>query len=91
MTGKRREDGPFLDLQAYGDHRPNPVASSGMPADVNDRGNVAEHQAERDEIIVILPPEPPELKAEAARVLLRILSKAHDKQFGSNATGNAES
>jgi hypothetical protein len=48
---------------------------------------VAEHQAERDEITVILPPEPPELKAEAARVLLRILSKAHDKQFGSNAAG----
>jgi hypothetical protein len=31
---------------------------------------------------VVLPPEPPELNPEAARVLLRILLKAYEKQFG---------
>jgi hypothetical protein len=34
----------------------------------------------REEITVILPLEPPELNPEAARVLLRILLKAYDKQ-----------
>lgn len=34
----------------------------------------------RDEITVVLPPEPPELTPEAARVLLRILIKAYEKQ-----------
>lgn len=47
-------------------------------------------RAGRDEITVILPPEPPELNPEAARVLLRILLKAHDKQFGSGGAGTAE-
>jgi hypothetical protein len=36
----------------------------------------------RDEITVILPPEPTELNPEAARVLLRILLKAYEKQSG---------
>jgi hypothetical protein len=34
----------------------------------------------REEIVVVLPPEPPELNPEAARVLLRILLKAYEKQ-----------
>jgi hypothetical protein len=36
----------------------------------------------REEITVVLPPEPPELNPEAARVLLRILLKAYKKQYG---------
>ena len=43
---------------------------------------MAEPVPKRDEITVILPPEPPELNPEAARVLLRILLKAYEKQFG---------
>jgi hypothetical protein len=39
---------------------------------------MSKHEAERDKITVILPPEPPELNPEAARVLLRILLKAHE-------------
>jgi hypothetical protein len=34
---------------------------------------MAKRKAQRDEITVILPPEPPELNPEAARALLRIL------------------
>ncbi len=45
---------------------------------------------ERDEITVILPPEPPELNPEAARVLLRILLKAYEKQFGHEYSPDAE-
>lgn len=37
---------------------------------------------EREEITVILPPEPPELNPGAARALLRILLKAYEKEFG---------
>jgi hypothetical protein len=44
----------------------------------------------RDEITVILPPEPPELNPEAARVLLRILLKAYEKQFGHEFSPAAE-
>lgn len=44
----------------------------------------------RDEITVILPPEPPELNPEAARVLLRILLKAYEKQFGHDYPPAAE-
>lgn len=51
---------------------------------------MAKRKAERDEITVILPPEPPELNPGAARALLRILLKAHEKQFGSSKTGTAE-
>jgi hypothetical protein len=40
--------------------------------------------AGREEITVILPPEPPALNPEAARVLLRILLKAYEKQFASD-------
>lgn len=36
----------------------------------------------RDEITVVMPSEPPELNPEAARVLLKILLKAYEKQFG---------
>jgi hypothetical protein len=36
----------------------------------------------RQEITVVLPPEPPELNPEAARVLLRILLKAYKKKYG---------
>jgi hypothetical protein len=43
------------------------------------------------EITVVLPPEPPELNTEAARVLLRILLKAYEKQFGSDETATADS
>jgi hypothetical protein len=39
---------------------------------------------------VILPPEPPELNPEAARVLLRILLKAYEKQFGHEYSPAAE-
>jgi hypothetical protein len=44
----------------------------------------------RDEITVILPPEPPELNPEAACVLLRILLKAYEKQFGHEFSPAAE-
>jgi hypothetical protein len=38
---------------------------------------------ERKEIMVILPPEPPKLNPEAARVLLlKILLDAYEKEFG---------
>jgi len=37
---------------------------------------MAGREARRDKITVILPPEPPELNPEAARVLLRILLNA---------------
>ena len=43
---------------------------------------MAKSGTRRDEITVILSPEPPELNPEAARVLLRILLKAYEKQFG---------
>lgn len=43
---------------------------------------MAKHGPERDEITVIMPDEPPQLNPEAARVLLRILRKAYEKQFG---------
>lgn len=43
---------------------------------------MAKSGAGRDEITVILPPEPPELNPEAARALLRILLAAYEKQFG---------
>jgi hypothetical protein len=40
---------------------------------------------------VILPAEPPRLNPEAARVLLRILLKAHDKLNGTdNPEGDGE-
>lgn len=51
---------------------------------------MAQRGAGRDEITVILPPKPPELNPEAARVLLRILLKAHDKQFGTEWAATAE-
>jgi hypothetical protein len=37
---------------------------------------------EREEITVILPPEPPKLNPGAARVLLKILLDAYEKEFG---------
>ena len=43
---------------------------------------MANHGPERDEIKVFLPPEPLELNRKAARVLLRILLKACEKQYG---------
>lgn len=51
---------------------------------------MTKHEAERDPITVILPPEPPELNPEAARVLLRILLKAYEEQFGSSETDTTE-
>ena len=44
-----------------------------------------------DEITVILPPEPPELNPGAARVLLRILLKAYEEQYGHEYQGAEES
>jgi hypothetical protein len=44
--------------------------------DRGEGGAMAKPGPEREEITVILPPEPPELNPEAARVLLRILLKA---------------
>lgn len=43
---------------------------------------MAKPRPEREEITVILPPEPPKLNPEAARVLLRIMLKAYEKEFG---------
>jgi hypothetical protein len=43
---------------------------------------MAKHDTGRDEITVILSPEPSELNPEAARVLLRVLLNAHEKQYG---------
>ena len=45
---------------------------------------------ERDEITVILPDEPPELNPAAARVLLKILLKAYEKEFGHEYSPAAE-
>jgi hypothetical protein len=42
---------------------------------------MAKPGAGRHEITVILPPEPPELNPEAARVLLKILLKAYEKKW----------
>lgn len=36
-------------------------------------------------ITVILPPEPPRLTPDAARALLKILMKAHERQVGGEA------
>lgn len=43
------------------------------------------------EITVILPPEPPQLNPGAARVLLKILLKAYEKQHGHEYQGARES
>lgn len=51
---------------------------------------MAQPGAGRDEITVILPPEPPELNPEAARVLLKILLKAYEKQYGHEYQGIPE-
>jgi hypothetical protein len=45
---------------------------------------------ERDEITVIMPDEPPPLNPAAARVLLRILLKAYEEQFGHEYSPDAE-
>jgi len=54
------------------------------------RKRMAKSGTGRDEITVILPPEPPELNPEAARALLRILLKAYEKQFGHEFSPAAE-
>jgi hypothetical protein len=51
---------------------------------------MAKRGTRRDEITVILPPEPPELNPEAARVLLRILLKAYEREHGHEYTPGAE-
>jgi hypothetical protein len=49
-------------------------------------------KTERSEpVTVILPPEPPELTPGAARVLLRILLKAHQKQLAEEQEADAPS
>ena len=45
---------------------------------------------ERDKITVIMPDEPPQLNPAAARVMLRILLKAYEKQFGHEYPSAAE-
>lgn len=50
---------------------------------------MAKRGSGRDEITVVLPPEPPELSPEAARALLRILLKAYEKQYGHPYTPGA--
>jgi hypothetical protein len=45
----------------------------------------------REAVTMIMPPEPPELNPEAARVLLRILLKAYEKKFGHEYPPPAES
>lgn len=45
---------------------------------------------EGGKIRVILPPEPPKLNPEAARVLLRILLKAYEKESGHEYPPTAE-
>ena len=64
----------------------NASGRASRPAD----GAMAKPGPARDEITVILPPEPPELNPEAARVLLRILLKAYEKQFGHEYSPAAE-
>ena len=44
----------------------------------------------RDEITVTLPDEPPPLTPGAASVLLRILLKAYEKEFGHPYSPDAE-
>jgi hypothetical protein len=51
---------------------------------------MAKRSTEQEEITVMLPPEPPELNPEAARVLLRILLKAYKKQYGHEYTPSAD-
>lgn len=52
---------------------------------------MAKSGPKHDKITVILPPEPPELNPEAARVLLKILLKAYEKEFGHEYPPTAES
>jgi hypothetical protein len=47
-------------------------------------GRVARHTSSDDAVRVILPDEPPRLTPGAARALLRILIKAHDRLADSN-------
>lgn len=51
---------------------------------------MAKRGSGRDEITVVLPPEPPDLNPEAARVMLRILLKAYEKAHGHPYTPGAE-
>jgi hypothetical protein len=51
---------------------------------------MAKRGSGRDEITVVLPPEPPALSPEAARALLRILLKAYEKKYGHPYTPGAE-
>jgi len=51
---------------------------------------MAKRGSGRDEITVILPPEPPELNSGAARALLRILLKAYEEKYGHPYTPGAE-
>jgi hypothetical protein len=51
---------------------------------------MAKRGSGRDEITVVLPPEPPELNPEAARAMLRILLKAYEKKYGRPYTPGAE-
>jgi hypothetical protein len=43
---------------------------------------MADSDSRREPIKVVLPSEPPELTPGAARALLKILVKAHEKQAG---------
>lgn len=51
---------------------------------------MAKPDPERDEITVIMPDEPPQLNPAAARVMLRILLKAYEKQFGHEYSPDSE-
>jgi hypothetical protein len=51
---------------------------------------MAKRGSGRDEITVILPPEPLELNPEAARVLFKILLKTYEKKYGHPYTPGAE-
>ena len=55
---------------------------SGQEIDRGKGRTMAKRDPERDEITVIMPDEPPHLNPEAASVLLRILLKAYEKEFG---------
>ncbi len=46
---------------------------------------MAKDSPKQDRVTVILPPEPPALTPEAARILLRILMEASEKQASDKA------
>jgi hypothetical protein len=65
-------------------------SGSGREPDRGEGGAIAKAGGRRDEITVILLPEPPELNPEVAHTLLKILLKAYEKKFGHEYSPTAD-